>query len=119
MQSDDRKLLEDAAKAAGYWDDGYRPVLRDSEGWLCIRPADDKCMFQSIWAPLSNDGDALRLAVRLRLEIVPVDRGYVDVCLPGSEPFACACEGGDDPYAATRRAITRAAASLATPGSQT
>ncbi len=85
-------------------------------GYKPVRLTDDCKAFlleglQKPWNPLADDGDALRLAVGLRLEIVPVNTG-VDVCLPGSEPFACACEGGSDMQAATRRAIVRAAARI-------
>jgi hypothetical protein len=113
--STDRELLQAAAKAAGYWDDGYRPTIRDAEGWICIRPADDKCMFQSIWAPLTDDGDALRLAVKLELCIDfyrRPDCAYVcaskaDMSLERNEWFK-----DGEAEAATRRAIVRAAAAL-------
>jgi len=55
------------------------------------------------WNPLTDDGDALRLAVKLRINVEPV---YV-----WHGPWT---NGGtlEDPYAATRRAITRAAAEI-------
>jgi hypothetical protein len=69
------------------------------------------------WNPLTDDGDALRLAVKLRLIIDPVAE-----TLDGTGPCAAVwCKPkrryimepfGDDPYAATRRAITRAAAQI-------
>jgi hypothetical protein len=100
----DRELLELAAKAAG-----YTIRLMDREG----RTADigpDRAM----WEPLDDDGDALRLAVKLGISVAQeVARGevYADVCdtsptIGADEPF------GADPYAATRRAITRAAAEI-------
>jgi hypothetical protein len=64
-----------------------------------------------IWNPLKDDGDALRLAVQLGL-LVNIDSGeVVEVCvaypqIDVSERF------GADKYAATRRAITRAAAEI-------
>lgn len=67
------------------------------------------------WNPLTDDGDALRLAVTLQLEIVPIEGGGVDVQrTTEQEPFGelLATETGPDPYAATRRAIVRAAAAV-------
>ncbi len=48
-----------------------------------------------VWNPLTDDGDALRLAVKLRIE---VEAGWMVF--------------SEDPYAATRRAIVRAAAEI-------
>jgi hypothetical protein len=52
-----------------------------------------------MWMPLADDGDALRLAVKLDL---------FDAATLTYEPE----EYRTDPYAATRRAITRAAAEI-------
>lgn len=92
---------------------GYKPVRLTDDGEALLREG-----IAAPWNPRDRNrhsdhmGDALRLAVKLRLEIVPVSRGFIDVCLPGSEPFACACEGGDDAEAATCLSITRAAARI-------
>jgi hypothetical protein len=61
------------------------------------------------WNPLTDDGDALRLAVKLRLCIEHKEKHVVvwDGCL-GTGFIPC----DDDPRAATRRAITRAAAEM-------
>lgn len=95
--STDRELLELAAKAANY----------EIERWDCWGFAQTK--ERERWNPLSDDGDALRLAVKLRLVC-----GFVEPnCwaeLPGQFPSYEACE--PDPYAATRRAIVRAAAEI-------
>jgi hypothetical protein len=59
--STDRELLELAAKAAGInakWYDVTGCLMRTAAGSGLTR-----------WEPLSNDGDALRLAVKLRLTI--------------------------------------------------
>ena len=70
------------------------------------------------WNPLTDDGDALRLAVKMHMSIEINDPEYdtdcltVDVCSSG--PYAtwqCVSQS-DDPYAATRRAIVRAAAEI-------
>lgn len=97
----DRELLELAAKAAGRsvkWD-GNVAVLLDFE------PGVDDC---SAWYPLEDDGDALRLAVKLRLNVacpgvVRDEGGRLTLCDETSEP---------DDYAATRRAIVVAAAEI-------
>ena len=92
----DRELLELAAKASGeltaswYGNDAY------FDGVL------------SRWNPLNDDGDALRLAVKLRLIVrcydgsVIVDGGGIDVEEHDLSNY----------NAATRRAITRAAAAI-------
>lgn len=56
------------------------------------------------WDPLTNDGDALRLAVKLNMQVA------VGVVLaPGLDVII---DSAEDPYAATRRAIVRAAAAI-------
>lgn len=99
----DRELLELAARAAGV-DGDY------SEKLNCIVHT---CGY---FMPLTDDGDALRLAVELRLRVFPQDRCcYVESC-PESllgEPGVSELEmHGADPCAATRRAIVRAAAAI-------
>ena len=77
----DRELLELAAKAAG------------------STPAQlSNCDYDYEWNPLTDDGDALRLAVKLNF---PLD-GFT----------ITPSEWMDDPYTATRRAIVRAAAEI-------
>ncbi len=94
----DQKLLELSARAAGYPD--Y------FEGMIVSSPEDSF----HVWNPLTDDGDALRLAVNLNLELVITDHG-------------CGAHHGEifrlvalnevaDIYAATRRAIVRAAAEM-------
>ena len=97
----DRELLEMAARAAGITGitrDGGIELSKDH-----AKPPYDWRM----WNPLSDDGDALRLAVALRMDI----RIYgTDVRV-----FCCGVtvlEGPPDFYAATRRAIVRAAAEI-------
>ena len=85
----DRELLELAANAAG------------------VNASFDRARRDWGWNPLDNDGDALRLAVKLRMN-VHLDSTMVDVDPDGVHWFSEAY--GDDPYAATRRAIVRAAA---------
>ena len=83
----DRELLELAAKAAGL--EVVTPTM----------------LKYGQWNPLTDDGDALRLAVKLNL-FNTRSKGYE---WPDAELFA---RHEDDPYAATRRGITRAAAEI-------
>lgn len=85
----DLELLELAAKASDI-----------PENWI----VDGKT-----WNPLANDGDALRLAVRLGLTMRVKHKTKATHI--GSHAEAQLGEPHrDDPYAATRRAIVRAAA---------
>lgn len=106
----DRELLEAAAKAAGYRIMGF-----DDSGVCWIKAH----MGSSAWNPLADDGDALRLAVKLKLviETNPLPP-QTWVCTKSAEDIEQGDWTGvsefhhDDPYAATRRAIVRAAAAL-------
>ena len=103
----DRELLELAAKAAGY-------QVNWSNITECFWISENSCFDEDSWVPLEDDGDALRLAVKLNL-IVGVYGSYTSVYLTeaSSEEFVCwnsSCN--NDPYAATRRAIVRAAAEI-------
>ncbi|MCS7758584.1 hypothetical protein N0619_20085 [Pseudomonas aeruginosa] len=104
----DRELLELAARAAGMKiqrsrldDPLHRDFLMNGEG---VRNP-GQCNFP--WNPLTDDGDALRLAVKLRTSI-----------FLASNNTACESVGGgywfDDGVdaAAARRAIVRAAAEI-------
>lgn len=103
MSKTDKDLLMMAAKAA---DMGCT--------WL----DDSDCMFwdglpsMGIWSPLTDDGDALRLAVKLNLEIAQAcySKDLVDVYSKDDNPITEFFN--DDKYAATRRAIVRAAAAI-------
>lgn len=104
----DKELLELAAKAANYelasTKDGY-PLWRNGVG---------------IWNPLTDDGDALRLAVKLNLDIthswsiVNGDDNYpmASVHVSCYNKYFVYELKESDPYAATRRAIVRAAAEI-------
>lgn len=94
----DRELLELAAKAAG-----ELHLIPYKEEWL-----DDPS--GEAWNPLRFDGDALRLAVKLKCL-----RGFVydnEVAWASSELGIFEPIKNNDPYAATRRAIVRAAAEV-------
>ena len=91
----DRELLELAAKAAG---------IDVSAGWsvrlnaFYVKPEQETGAYAG-WNPLTDGGDALRLAVKLG------DRD-------GQVTFLIDTKHDGDPYAATRRAIVRAAAEI-------
>ena len=105
----DKELLELAAKAAGF-------VNFDvSNAGVILELGSRRGAITSYWNPLTDDGDALRLAVKLRIEIAFSE-------YPDGEETAIAQYGKwawrevsmeQDPHAATRRAIVLAAAQLA------
>ena len=101
----DRELLELAAKAAGIEGEW-------SSSGLWHR--------HTLWNPLTDDGDALRLAVELGMDVCidtpNEDRPHTHA-IGFSSPYASESFGvvenhESDPYAATRRAIVRAAAEI-------
>jgi len=111
----DKELLELAAKAAGMV--GYKwcdLALFPVQGLKCGR-----IPYEPMWNPLTDDGDALRLAVKLDIDFyMGADsdgpEAWAGYYLPGRDNKLHACEPiRKDPYAATRRAIVRAAAELA------
>lgn len=101
--ANDRELLEAAAKASGLPLEWGGP--HDTQGKLYY-----KDHLYRTWNPLTDDGDAFRLAVMCR--ITPhIDGNLTEAASTAgffSEPHL------DDPFAATRRAIVRAAAAMAT-----
>jgi hypothetical protein len=101
---EDRELLELAARAAGIvgtWSTGYQ-----GDGDEELDGLDTGSSF--LWNPLISDGDALRLAVKLCIRIAHMN-GFA-YALTGLREFEEAELAG--PYAATRRAIVRAAAEI-------
>jgi len=99
----DRELLELAAKAAGVmWIDDNWP--EDLHGLML-----DFGEGTTQWNPFSDDGDALRLAVKLLFEI---DMGRGCIAIKHSVGIKILEAFNHDPYAATRRAIVRAAAEI-------
>jgi hypothetical protein len=99
----DRELLELAAKAAGI--DANLELNGSFSLWEDCEP------IQSVWNPLTDDGDALRLAVKLGLNIF-FSKQYVRVGNHGMKAVVEPEPRRPDPLAATRRAIVRAAAEI-------
>lgn len=108
----DKELLELAAKAAGYekdWHWNHHFIMsaggsvKEGNSWIT-------------WNPLTDDGDALRLAVKIGIRDyfgIEVQSGCTQATT--FEPWeSCQFEEHktQDPYAATRRAIVRAAAEI-------
>ncbi len=122
----DRELLELAAKSAGLLRKIAWVTQHDvghTDQYLVDLPEHAhhfkwKHYPNNMWNPLTDDGDALRLAVKLRLSpmLAETPPGNPEVS------FCIANEAGgewrttealhEDPYAATRRAIVRAAAEI-------
>lgn len=98
----DRELLELAAKAAGYaltkGSSGYREFL---------------CKGGVEWNPLTDDGDALRLAVKLKMHVL-VHGDWVEALIDGIQAgHAASCYSADGSMLETCcRAIVRAAAEI-------
>jgi hypothetical protein len=103
---EDRELLERAAEAAGMdgqWCEFHgMDVGQDAYGIgdPCVHRWGDK-----LWNPLTDDGDALRLAVKLNILWSADFMHFLSL-----ERFS---NQAHDDTVAYRRAITRAAASLA------
>ena len=104
----DRELLELAAKAAGVglisWTNIY-DACDEIGGRFITQPRGEP------WNPLADDGDALRLAVRLGLEVITSGAQVVQAVDYVSKAYGEA-KRGNDPYASTRLAIVRAAAAI-------
>lgn len=112
----DRELLELSAKASGIniqqWQSG---VVEVRDGII------------TAWNPLTDDGDAFRLAVKLGIAVTPypiytrpkhsviADVKVMSILIrEGNEKENAHVEiYGDDPCASTRRAIVKAAAEMA------
>ena len=99
----DRELLELAAKAAGL---EFDPTAKTAHGLMIVRDGAVCQSDQVLWNPLTDDGDALRLAVKLRMDVEWLD---ADTVFVSGGPCI---HVGVDHYAATRRAIVRAAAEI-------
>lgn len=104
---DDRRLLELAAKACGY--DTTHPW--NAERLSLDPPVADLCIdgVSTAWNPITHSDDAFYLAVMLKMEVgVWFDKTTID-----TENTTTVELHRTDPYAATRRAIVRAAATIA------
>jgi len=109
----EREMLEYAAKAFGLYavddiSDCWTDANTGEEGEP-LYPPHGFVTLSGVWNPLLDDGDAFRLAVELHAFVDVIhDRTQVVIGLEAdvSVPHE------DDQYAATRLAITRAAAEI-------
>jgi hypothetical protein len=103
---EDRELMELAAKAAGVdliqW---YVP----RGAWLCETQDSTPRYF---WNPLTDDGDALRLAVKLDLNVFHAAKCCYAMQSEDDGRYEQRVPHEGDRYAATRRAIVRAGAEI-------
>lgn len=100
MSNADRDILKLAAKAAGFY---YSFTDVDSLMWVSIDNEN-----WTPWNPLANDGEAFRLAVDLRFDMM----FYSDTKGVFNNGMQFAEINLADPEAACRRAIVRAAAEI-------
>lgn len=108
----DRKLLEMAARAAGieidHWAEAYFESHRDGEVAFY-----ESGRYMDEWNPLTDDGDALRLAVDADIGITFEAYGCV---MAGRRDRGGSWDAEEDiagdKRAATRRAVVRAAAEI-------
>lgn len=109
----DRELLELAAKAAGMAGWRYAGALGMCKMINPSRPDATGSIGQN-WNPLTDDGDALRLAVKVGMVIrlSPYGDHWVDVEAGELLEISVHEESTHDPYYNTRLAIVRAAAEI-------
>lgn len=96
MNTTDRELLERAAKAAGF------VAIKESAfypGSFVVKTHENEW---TAWRPLTDDGDALRLAVLLRLNLL----NHLDGEAVAISHLDVASELSTDVYASTRRALS-------------
>jgi hypothetical protein len=112
----DRELLELAAKAYGLvgtyvtnYDGGNFYYFGNPEGLLCDLPDGNS----DVWNPFTDDGDAQRLAVKLKISVMHNDDDDRDPWVM-AQRIDCVEDVNDESQrpAATRRAIVRAAAEI-------
>lgn len=108
----DRELLKYASNAAQY------EIVSDA--WARKHSDEGETLFMGnngpAWNPLTDDGDALRLAVKLKIRMEHNGPSGTTDRVMASPKGMGHCYGEalyeGDPYAATRRAIVRAAAEI-------
>ena len=107
----DRELLELAAKAAGY---AVEPDAHIPSGGIWLAESDG----DKPWNPITDDGDALRLAIKLNLTICCAQYdAFTQVFIGdhdsrGSKSISERSSCIEDMGRITRRAIVRAAAAI-------
>ena len=113
----DRELLEDAAKAAGHRIVEWATDGNGVEVAIIVR-SDGDGFSKRPWQPMHEnqmtdaDGDALRLMVKLGISVLYSDFTGEAEARWNRGAYRLTEYGPDDPLAATRRAIVRAAAEI-------
>jgi len=109
----DKELLMMAAKVAAVVGE-YRSAYIEAYNRDVYGIAPRGVGSSAFWNPLTADGDALRLAVKLKMDVcVHHTSGFFDVLAYHEAELICATECCEnDSLAATRRAIVRAAAEI-------
>jgi hypothetical protein len=110
----DREMLELAALAMGI------PVYESTDGTIQNRPilafagggGMGTMPYEIKWDPRFDDAQAFRLAVKLRLLVLPAKSGELVTVDSYTEIEEATENARHDPHAATRLAITRAAAEV-------
>ncbi len=106
----DRELLEKAAKAARFQ---WNPTISGGALYGCFET--DAKQTTYAWNPLTDDGDALRLMAQLNINVYYRENINGAFVIADHEGIQFCPESLDGPHedVATRRAIVRAAAALA------
>lgn len=100
----DKELLELAAKAMGFVQHHSYREKTNSLLWL------SESGFPATWSPLTDDKDAFQLAVDLKMNLTL--SGWRAEAQVAEHPTVVEPVVNNDAYAATRRAIVRAAAEI-------
>jgi len=104
----DKELLELAAKAAGLeLDEVHLAYLENEQTFIRHEPDSDGISGE--WNPLTDDGDALRLAVNLRMK-VDFNKTRVYAQVPNVTNLID--KYNNDKFKAARQAITECAAEI-------
>lgn len=110
----DREMLELAAKAAGYKWRGFsafgKPLLDEDP-----KTSPPRLRVPTEWNPLTDDGDAMRLAAALKIDLdwqstKPMGHPWVEAYRSESDEGGYFC--ASEPEKNYRRAITRVAAEI-------
>lgn len=105
----DQQLLELAARAAEL--NVKAQSVNADDRWIGLIVGEKHTREKKFWNPLTDDGDALRLAVALGLRIEINTQVLGDTLVISEFYDNVECHNGD-PYAATRKAIVCTAAEI-------
>lgn len=108
----DQELLEFAAKAAGL--NVKAQSVNADDCWIGLIIGEKHTREKKFWNPLADDADALRLAVKLGINIINSAHSPSGISFVYAQKigYPDCQEYEQDRYVATRRAIVRAAAEI-------